>query len=72
MHCISLHIASIRFFKHCPYWTMMVFVEQGNQEQRKVSDSTTFQSQGNFIFLISLDCTTLEIIWKVLTDNSDL
>jgi hypothetical protein len=44
-------------------------VEQGDQEQRQVSDSITFQSQGKFILLISLDCTGFQITCKVLTSN---
>jgi hypothetical protein len=49
-----------------------IFVEQGDQEHHQASDSTTFQSKGKFILLISLDCTDLEIICKVLTYNSNL
>jgi hypothetical protein len=58
MHYISLHLASICFLKHCPYQTMIgFFIKQGDQEYRQVSDSITFQSQGKFILLVSLDCT---------------
>jgi hypothetical protein len=48
------------------------FVEQGDHEHRQASESTTFQSQGKFILLISFGCTDLETICKVLTYNSNL
>jgi hypothetical protein len=47
-------------------------VEQGDQEQRQVSDSITFQSQGKFILLISFDCTGFETSCKVMTSNSNI
>jgi hypothetical protein len=49
-----------------------ISVEQGDQEQRQVSDSITFQSQGKFILLISLDCTSFETSCKVMTSNSNI
>jgi hypothetical protein len=49
-----------------------IFVEQGDQEYRQASDSITFQSQGKFILLISLDCTGFETCCKVLTLNSNI
>jgi hypothetical protein len=49
-----------------------IFVEQGDQEYRQVSDSITFQSQGKFILLISLGCTGFETSCKVLTSNSNI
>jgi hypothetical protein len=49
-----------------------VSVEQGDQEQRQVSDSITFQSQGKFILLISLDCTGFETFCKVMISNSNI
>jgi hypothetical protein len=47
-----------------------ISVEQGDQEHRQVCDSITFQSQGKFILLISLDCTGFETSCKVMTSNS--
>ena len=49
-----------------------ISVEQGDQEHRQVSDSITFQSQGKFILLISLDCTGFETSCKVMTSNSNI
>jgi hypothetical protein len=49
-----------------------VSVEQGDQEHRQVSDSITFQSQGKFILLISLDCTGFETSCKVMTSHSNI
>jgi hypothetical protein len=49
-----------------------ISVEQGDQEHRQVSDSITFQSQGKFILLISLDCTGFETTCKVMTSNSNI
>jgi hypothetical protein len=49
-----------------------ILVEQGDQEHHQVSDSITFQSQGKFILLISLDCTVFETSCKVLTSNSNI
>jgi hypothetical protein len=46
-----------------------IFVEQGDQEYRQVPDSITFQSQGKFILLISLDCTGFETSCKVWTSK---
>jgi hypothetical protein len=47
-------------------------IEQGDQEQRQVSDSITFQSQGKFILLISFDCTGFETSCKVMTSNPNI
>jgi hypothetical protein len=49
-----------------------ISVEQGDQEQRQVFDSITFQSQGKFILLISLDCTGFETSCKVMTSNTNI
>jgi hypothetical protein len=49
-----------------------ISVEQGDQEQRQISDSITFQSQGKFILLISFECTGFETSSKVLTSNSNI
>jgi hypothetical protein len=49
-----------------------ISVEQGDQEQRQVFDSITFQSQGKFILLISPDCTGFETSCKVMTSNSNI
>jgi hypothetical protein len=49
-----------------------ISVEQGDQEHRPVSDSITFQSQGKFILLISLECTDFETSYKVLIPNPNI
>jgi hypothetical protein len=49
-----------------------IFVDEGDQEHRHVSNSITFQSQGKFILLISPDCTDFETSCKVLTSNSNI
>jgi hypothetical protein len=67
MHSIPLFLATLSLSDN-----IWFSVEQGDQEQRQVSDSITFQSQGKFILLISLDCTGFETSCKVLTSNSNI
>jgi hypothetical protein len=67
MHSISLFLATLSLSDN-----IWFSVEQGDQEQRQVSDSIIFQSQGKFILLISLDCTGFETSCKVLTSNSNI
>jgi hypothetical protein len=66
MHSIQLFLETLSLPDNA--W---ISVEQGDQEQRQVSDSITFQSQGKFILLISLDCTGFETSCKVMTSNSN-
>jgi hypothetical protein len=67
MHSIPLFLATLSLSDNT--WFS---VEQGDQEQRQVSDSTIFQSQGKFILLISFECTGFETSCKVLTSNSNI
>jgi hypothetical protein len=67
MHSIQLFLETLSLPDNA--W---ISVEQGDQEQRQVSDSITFQSQGKFILLISLDCTGFETSCKVMTSNSNI
>jgi hypothetical protein len=64
MHGIQLFLETLSLPDNA--W---ISVEQGDQEQRQVSDSITFQSQGKFILLISFECTSLETYSKVLTST---
>jgi hypothetical protein len=66
MHSIQLFLETLSLTDN--NW---ISIEQGDQEQRQVSDSITFQSQGKFILLISLDCTGFETSCKVMTPNSN-
>jgi hypothetical protein len=67
MHSIQLFLETLSLSDNA--W---ILVEQGDQEQRQVFDSITFQSQGKFTLLISLDCTGFEISCKVMTSNSNI
>jgi hypothetical protein len=67
MHSIQLFLETLSLPDNA--W---ILVEQGDQEQRQVSDSITFQSQGKFTLLISLDCTGFETSCKVMTSNSNI
>jgi hypothetical protein len=67
VHCIQLFLETLSLPDNA--W---ISVEQGDQEHRQVSDSITFQSQGKFIFLISLECTGFETSCKVMTSNSNI
>jgi hypothetical protein len=67
MHSIQLFLETLSLPDNA--W---ISVEQGDQEHRQVSDSITFQSQGKFILLISLECTGFETSCKVLTSNSNI
>jgi hypothetical protein len=67
MHSIPLFLETLSLSDNT--WSS---VEQGGQEQRQVSDSITFQSQGKFILLISFECTGFETSCKVLTSNSNI
>jgi hypothetical protein len=59
MHSIQLFLETLSLPDNA--W---ILVEQGNQEHRQVSDSITFQSQGKFILLISIDCTGFKLLAK--------
>jgi hypothetical protein len=67
MHSIQLFLETLSLPDNA--W---ILVEQGDQEHRQASDSITFQSQGKFILLISLDCSGFETSSKVLTSNSNI
>jgi hypothetical protein len=67
MHSIQLFLETLSLSDNA--W---ISVEQGDQEHRQVSNSITFQSQGKFILIISLDCTDFETSCKVLTLNSNI
>jgi hypothetical protein len=67
MHSIQLFLETLSLSDNA--W---ISVDQGDLEHRQVSDSITFQSQGKFILLISLDCTGFETSCKVMTSNSNI
>jgi hypothetical protein len=67
MHSIQLFVETLSLPDN-----VWISVEQGDQEHRQVSESITFQSQGKFILLISLECTGFETSCKVMTSNSNI
>jgi hypothetical protein len=67
MHSIQLFLETLSLPNNA--W---ISIEQGDQEHRQVSDSITFQSQGKFILLISLECTGFETSCKVMNSNSNI
>jgi hypothetical protein len=67
MHSIQLFLETLSLPDN-----VWILVEQGDQEQRQVSDFITFQSKGKFILLISFEYTAFETSSKVLTSNYNI